>query len=112
MGLATMGGPAAAQHWAAGLFSGFPPTTEISWSAQRQTNRRARHYYRNTRSARTVPLGDIVAQTGTDTRAAWQARLSRDAQRIGVPPRTGPRDRDRDGFDDPFDRWPNDPSRW
>lgn len=93
----------AAQHWVPGVF-GSPRLASI-----RQLPNHKRQYYRGGRS---VPLGGIVAATGTDTRAAWQARLTRDERRIGIAPRIGPRDRDGDGVDDPFDRWPNDPSRW
>jgi hypothetical protein len=64
------------------------------------------------RAAHTVPLGDIVEATGSNTRSAWQARLSRDAASIGIPMPVDPRDRDGDGVEDAFDKWPNDPSRW
>jgi hypothetical protein len=101
--------PTAAQHWTPEWFDSIRPATPISWNSGKQAKRHVRYFYRGGRS---VPLGDIVAETGTDTHAAWQARLSRDARTVGMPDRINPRDRDGDGVDDPFDRWPNDPSRW
>ena len=59
-----------------------------------------------------VWLGEMVEQSGTNTSARWQARLNQDMRSVGNRPRINPRDRDDDGADDAFDRWPNDPTRW
>jgi hypothetical protein len=107
--LAAPARPAAAQHWMPEWFDSAQSVRQISLRAGKTASRHVRYFYRGGRS---IPLGDIVAESGTDTHAAWQARLARDAQSIGMPQRTNPQDRDGDGVDDPFDRWPNDPSRW
>lgn len=99
---------ARAQGWVEWLSS--VPRSSLAAAAGEAWNSRTHRisYYRG---SRTVHLGDLVRASGSDSREAWQARASRDQRKIGVP-RAIKADKDGDGVEDAFDRWPNDPTRW
>src|SRR5258708_5094662 len=78
---------ASAQMWAADVNSAVGAAI-VRYEAHQQHKRPHRSYYR---TSRTIPLGEIVDETGTNTRGAWQARLSRDAASIGIPTLVNPR---------------------
>jgi hypothetical protein len=102
-------GPAPAQGWLAGMLESLKSRAASYKSADDISHRSTRLYYAR---PHTIPLGELVAETGADTRATWQARLSRDARKIGVPRRLTPAERHEDQINPEYQRWRNDPTHW
>jgi len=101
--------PAPAQIWLVGMsdWSGVRYAALDTGNPPHHATERS--YYR---ARRFVPLAPIVQETGTDTRAAWRARLSQDVRKIGVAGKLPPTEKREDQFNAEYQRWHNDPTHW